>query len=411
MSRIAVIGGGPGGMMAAVAAVEKGHQVDLYESNEKLGKKLYITGKGRCNLTNATDIGDYFDSIVHNHNFMYSALYSFTNSDFMAFLEKNGVPLKIERGDRVFPVSDKSSDVISGFKTALKNNCCQIRLNAKVTDLLIEDNTVNGIVLENGETRNFDAVILATGGKSYPSTGSDGNFFKVLKKWGHQITSLAPGLVPINTKEDWPRELQGLSLKNVTLTLYKKTPKGQKKVKSMLGEMLFTHFGMSGPVVLSLSSYILGNIKDYNLELDLKPALTREQMDARIQRDFLKYQNKDFGNALGDLLPSKMIPVMVALSGIDPVAKVNQITREQRKKLVQCFKQLKISIAGLRDFTEAIITVGGVNVKEVDPGTMESKLIKNLYFAGEMLDVDALTGGYNIQMAVSTGWLAGNSVK
>ena len=398
-------------MMAAVAAVDKGHQVDLFDSNEKLGKKLYITGKGRCNLTNAIDIGDYFDSIVHNHSFMYSALYSYTNVDFMAFIEKNGVPLKTERGDRVFPVSDKSSDVISAFKTALKHNRCQVHLNTKIADLLIENEIVNGIVLENGETRNFDAVILATGGKSYPSTGSDGNFFQILKKWGHQVTALAPGLVPINTKEDWPRELQGLALKNVVLTLYKKTPKGQKKVRSMLGEMLFTHFGLSGPLVLSLSSDMIGNIKDFSLELDLKPALSTEQLDARIQRDFLKYQNKDFGNALGDLLPSKMIPVMVALSGIDPATKVNQITREQRQKLVACFKQLKIGIAGLRDFNEAIITVGGVNVKEVDPGTMESKLIKNLYIAGEMLDVDALTGGFNIQIAVSTGWLAGNAVE
>lgn len=398
-------------MMAAVAAGEKGHQVDLFESNEKLGKKLYITGKGRCNLTNAVDIGDYFDSIVHNHSFMYSALYSYTNTDFMAFLEKNGVALKTERGDRVFPVSDKSSDVISAFKTALKHNRCQVHLNKKIIDLSISNNIINGIILENGEIRKYDAVILASGGKSYPSTGSDGNFFKILKNCGHQITPLAPGLVPVNTKEDWPRDLQGLALKNVALTLSQKTLKGQKKVKSMLGEMLFTHFGISGPLVLSLSSYMIENTKDFSLELDLKPALSMEQMDARIQRDFLKYQNKDFGNALGDLLPSKMIPVMVTLSGIDPNAKVNQITKEQRKKLVACFKQLEIGIAGLRDFTEAIITVGGVNVKEVDPGTMESKLIRNLYIAGEMLDVDALTGGYNIQIAVSTGWLAGNSVE
>jgi len=411
MSRIAVIGGGPGGMMAAVAAGEKGHQVDLFESNEKLGKKLYITGKGRCNLTNAVDIGDYFDSIVHNHSFLYSALYSYTNTDFMAFLEKHGVPLKIERGDRVFPISDKSSDVIGGFKTALKENRCQVYLNTRITDLLIENNSINGVILENGQQKKYDAVILATGGRTYPSTGSDGNFFRILKKYGHQITPQAPGLVPINTKEDWPRDLQGLSLKNVVLTLNKKTPKGQKKVKSMLGEMLFTHFGISGPLVLSLSSDISGDIKDYSLELDLKPALSIEQMDARIQRDFLKYQNKDFSNALGDLLPAKMIPVMIALSGIDPVAKVNQITKEQRNKLVACFKHLKIGIAGLRDFNEAIITVGGVSVKEVDPGTMESKLIKNLYIAGEMLDVDALTGGYNIQIAVSTGWLAGNAVE
>jgi len=411
MSNIAIIGGGPGGMMAAVAAGQKGHHIDLYESNEKLGKKLYITGKGRCNLTNAIDIGDYFDSIVHNHQFMYSALYSFTNEDFMAFMEKNGVPLKIERGDRVFPVSDKSSDVINGFKTALKKNKCSIFLNKKVENLLIEERTLKGIVLDNGEMRDYDAVILATGGKSYPSTGSDGNFFMILKECGHQITALAPALVPINTKENWPRELQGLSLKNVALTLLKKTPKGQKKIKSLLGEMLFTHFGISGPLALSLSSYMEGNPKDYVLRLDLKPGLSIEQLENRIQRDLMKYQNKDFGNALGDLLPSKMIPVMVSLSGIDPHLKVNQITKEQRKKLVQCFKQLDISVADLRDYSEAIITSGGVNVTEVDPGTMESKLIKNLYFSGEMLDVDALTGGYNIQIAVSTGWLAGNSVE
>ena len=411
MSNIAIIGGGPGGMMAAVAAAQKGHHIDLYESNEKLGKKLYITGKGRCNLTNAIDIGDYFDSIVHNHQFMYSALYSFTNQDFMAFMEKNGVPLKIERGDRVFPLSDKSSDVISGFKTALNKNKCNIFLNKKVENLLIADRVIKGIVLEQGEIRDYDAVILATGGKSYPSTGSDGNFYRILQECGHQITALAPALVPINTKENWPRELQGLSLKNVALTLSKKTPKGQKKIKSLLGEMLFTHFGISGPLALSLSSYMAGNPQDYLLTLDLKPGLSIEQLENRIQRDLMKYQNKDFGNALGDLLPSKMIPVMVGLSGIDPHRKVNQITKEQRKKLVQCFKQLDISVADLRDYAEAIITSGGVNVKEVDPGTMASKLIKNLYFAGEMLDVDALTGGYNIQIAVSTGWLAGNSVE
>lgn len=411
MSNIAVIGGGPGGMMAAVAAAQKGHQVDLYESNEKLGKKLYITGKGRCNLSNASEIGEYFDNIVHNHRFMYSALYAFTNRDFMDFMEKNGVPLKIERGERVFPVSDKSSDVINGFKTALNKNNCRIFLNKKVVNLLLEDKMVKGIVLDNGETRGYDAVILATGGKSYPSTGSDGNFFAVLTACGHSVTALAPALVPVNTKEDWPRTLQGLSLKNVMLTLSKKTPKGQKKVKALLGEMLFTHFGISGPLVLSLSSYMSGDPKDYCLTLDLKPGLDEQQLENRIQRDLVKYQNKDFANALGDLLPSKMIPVMIERSGIDPHQKVNQITKEQRKKLQQCFKQLELSIAGLRDYSEAIITAGGVNVKEVDPGTMESKRIKNLYFAGEMLDVDALTGGYNIQLAVSTGWLAGNSVE
>ncbi len=410
MSRIAVIGGGPGGMMAAVAAGENGHQVDLYERNEKLGKKLYITGKGRCNLTNAIDIGDYFDNIVHNHRFMYSALYSFTNTDFMVFMENHGVALKIERGERVFPVSDKSSDVTNAFKAALERSRCQVFLNAKIADLVIEKFAIKGIVMENGEVKNYDSVILATGGKSYSSTGSDGNFFRVLKNSGHEISNLVPGLVPINTKADWPRELQGLALKNVALTLYKQNHKGQKKITSRLGEMLFTHFGISGPLVLSLSSYMTGDIKDYNLKLDLKPALSMEQMDNRIQRDFLKYQNKDFRNALGDLLPAKMIPVMVKLSEIDPGTKINQITKEQRKKLVECFKELPLDIASLRDFSEAIITVGGVNTKEIDPATMASKIIDKLYIVGEMLDVDALTGGFNIQIAVSTGWLAGKSV-
>lgn len=398
-------------MMAAVAAGENGHEVDLYESNEKLGKKLYITGKGRCNLTNAADIGEYFDSIVHNHRFLYSALYAFTNTELMAFFEKNGVPLKIERGDRVFPVSDKSSDVIKGFKTALEKNSCHIYLNKKVTGLVVEEGQVTGLWDENGNKKAYDAVVLATGGKSYPSTGSDGNFFEVIKRLGHEITPLTPGLVPVNTKEGWPRDLQGLSLKNVALTLYKATPKGKKKIKTLLGEMLFTHFGISGPLVLSLSSFIDGDPTAYSLSLDLKPALNIDQLDKRIQRDFLTYQNKDFSNALSDLLPSKMIPTMVMLSGIEPNLKVNQITKEQRKTLVECFKQLEMNIAGLRDFTEAIITIGGVKVKEIDPGTMESKRVKNLYFAGEMLDVDALTGGYNLQIAISTGWLAGSSVK
>ncbi|HEY5537644.1 MAG TPA: NAD(P)/FAD-dependent oxidoreductase [Acetobacterium sp.] len=411
MSKIAIIGGGPSGMMAAVAAGNNGHTIDLYESNEKLGKKLYITGKGRCNLTNACDIGDYFENIVHNHSFLYSALYSFTNESLMALMEENGVPLKVERGERVFPVTDKSNDVIKGFKSAINQKKCRFLLNEKIVDLVVEENSLKGIVLENGESRLYDAVILATGGKSYPSTGSDGNFFDVLEGVGHRINYPTPALVPMNTKEDWPRQLQGLALKNVTLTLVKKNPKGDVKVKSLMGEMLFTHFGVSGPLVLSLSSYISASPKTYSLILDLKPGLTMEQMENRIQRDFEKYNNKDFINALGDLLPSKMIPIMVELSGIDPILKVNQITKIQRKKLIECFKHLEISIAGLRDFTEAIITSGGVDVKEVDPGTMESKKIKNLYFAGEMLDVDALTGGFNIQIAASTGWLAGNAIE
>lgn len=410
MSKVGIIGGGPGGMMAGYVAGKNGHEVNLYDRNEKLGKKLYITGKGRCNLTNACDVEDYFENIPHNHRFLYSALYSFTNENFMEFIEANGTPIKIERGDRVFPVSDKSNDVIKSFKYGLNQVKCKVNLNSQITDLIVENNEAKGFVLMNGEKHYYDRVILATGGKSYGSTGSDGNFFEIIKKYGHSITPLKPALVPMNTKAEWPRALQGLALKNVTLTLSKKGKKGKNKVKSMLGEMLFTHFGISGPLVLSLSSYISGDPKDYTLTLDLKPGLTMDQMEKRLQRDLEKYTNKNFSNALIDLLPSKMVPVMVELTEIDPNLKVNQITREQRKKIVETFKSLEISIAGLRDFNEAIVTAGGINVKEVDPGTMESKLIKNLYFAGEMLDVDALTGGFNIQLAVSTGWLAGNAV-
>ncbi|MGL4606823.1 MAG: NAD(P)/FAD-dependent oxidoreductase [Eubacteriaceae bacterium] len=410
MGKIAVIGGGPAGMMAAQSAGKNGNNVDLYDGNEKLGKKLYITGKGRCNLTNACDIGDYFEMIPRNHSFLYSALYSFTNEDLMTYMEENDVPLKKERGERIFPISDKSNDIIRGFKKGLTEQKCQIILNEKVLDLWIENNEIKGIFLENGERRPYNKVILATGGKSYPSTGSDGNFFEILKRYGHDITPLRPALVPMNTKENWPRALQGLALKNVTLTLNKKTKKGKVKIKSLLGEMLFTHFGISGPLVLSLSSYVNGDPRDYSLSLDLKPGLTFPETEKRICRDFEKYLNKDYINALGDLLPSKMIPIMVELTEIDPHLKVNQITKIQRKKIVETFKEIKMTIGSLRDFNEAIITAGGVNVKEVDPRTMESKLINNLYFAGEMLDVDALTGGFNIQIAASTGWLAGNAV-
>jgi predicted Rossmann fold flavoprotein len=411
MSKIAIIGTGPAGMMAAITVSQNGHDVDLYDRNEKIGKKLFITGKGRCNLTNACDISDYFERVIHNHQFLYSALYSFTNENLMALMEENGVKLKIERGERVFPISDKSNDIINGFYKAINKKHCHLFLNSKIVNLKVSNDEITGIQLETGEIKNYDAVILGTGGKSYPTTGSDGNMFKCIEELGHRMMPLSPSLVPMNTKEAWPKSLQGLALKNVELTLCKKNKKGQKKIKTLLGEMLFTHFGVSGPLVLSLSSYISGNIKDYTLFLDLKPGLSNEQLEKRLQRDFEKYSNKDFSNALGDLLPSKMIPIMVELSEIDPKQKVNQITKEERKKLITCFKTLEISIASLRDFNEAIVTSGGIDVKEVDPGTMESKKIKNLYFIGEMLDVDALTGGFNIQIAASTGYLAGSSIK
>ncbi|WKY43863.1 NAD(P)/FAD-dependent oxidoreductase [Eubacteriaceae bacterium ES2] len=406
MSKIGIVGGGPAGMMAAFAASEAGHQVDLYEQNEKLGKKLYITGKGRCNLTNACDREQFFKMIVRNPRFMYSALNRFDSQDFMAFMEAAGVPLKIERGDRVFPVSDKSSDVIRGFAKSLEKNKVVILLNQKITGLEIEDNRLTGLRLKDDATKAYDAVILATGGKSYSSTGSDGFFFEVLKAAGHTITPLRPALVPVNTCEQWPKSLQGLSLKNVHLTLYE----NHKKIAGELGEMLFTHFGISGPLVLSLSSLIKKDPRVYSFSLDLKPGLSEEALDKRISRDFLKYQNRDFSNSLNDLLPAKMIPVIIEKSGIDPLQKVNQITRENRQKLVKLLKSLEMQVESLRGFKEAIITAGGVSVKEVNPSSMESKLIKNLYLTGEMLDIDALTGGYNIQLAVSTGFLAGQNV-
>lgn len=406
MSKIGIVGGGPAGMMAAVTAAEAGHQVDLYEQNEKLGKKLYITGKGRCNLTNACDSEQFFKMIVGNPRFMYSALNRFNSQNFMAFMEAAGVPLKIERGDRVFPVSDKSSDVIKGFSKSLEKNNVAILLNQQISGLVIDGNMLRGLRLKNGETIAYDAVILATGGKSYPSTGSDGSFFEVLKAAGHTITPLRPALVPVNTREQWPMSLQGLALKNVQLALYEK----DKKIASEMGEMLFTHFGISGPLVLSLSSLISRDASQYSFKLDLKPGLSEEALDKRISRDFLKYQNRDFSNSLNDLLPSKMIPVIIEKSGIDPFQKVNQITKENRRKLVKLLKCLEMHVASLRGFKEAIITAGGLSVKEVNPSTMESKIIKNLYLTGEMLDIDALTGGYNIQLAVSTGFVAGQNV-
>lgn len=406
MKKIAVIGAGPAGMMAAIAASENGHQVELYDQNERLGKKLYITGKGRCNLTNNRGIEEYFSEIIRNPRFLYSALYQFSNEDFMAYMEGHHVPLKVERGERVFPSSDKSSDVIKGFERGLKECKVAIFFNHRVIDLVIEDRVLRGIRLANQEVREFDRVILASGGKSYPSTGSDGYFLDLLKKYHHHIIRPRPALVPIVTKEDWPLRLQGLALKNVSLSLYE----NKKKIASDMGEMIFTHFGISGPLVLSLSSRITKEPQAYSLRLDLKPALSEDQLEKRLQRDFGKYSNKDFSNGLKDLLPAKLIPIIVALSGIDGDQKINQLTKKQRGQVVKLFKELSISVDSLRGFNEAIITAGGLSTKDVDPSTMASKIIKNLFFAGEILDIDALTGGYNIQLAVSTGFLAGKNV-
>ena len=410
MSRVAVIGGGAAGMLAAIAAAEHGHQVQLFEKNEKLGKKIYITGKGRCNVTNACDTEELFAAVVHNPKFLYSSFYSFTNQDMMELVERNGCPLKTERGGRVFPVSDKSSDVIRALTVCLKNAGVQVRLYEEVDSVETRDGRVSGIRLKKTrEIVSADAVIVATGGLSYPSTGSTGDGYRFAEKTGHTVTDLSPALVPFETAEPVGRDLQGLALKNIQAKILK----GKKVLYEEFGEMLFTHFGVSGPVLLSASSYGAAQLKKgpLTLSLDLKPALSEEQLDARILRDFEEQKNNQYKNSLSRLLPAKMIPVIVERSGIDPDKKINEITKEERRRIVQAVKDFRLTLTGLRGYKEAIITQGGISVREINPSTMESKLVKGLYFAGEVLDLDAVTGGYNLQIAWSTGHLAGSSVE
>lgn len=410
MSRVAVIGGGAAGMLAAIAAAEHGHQVQLFEKNEKLGKKIYITGKGRCNVTNACDTEELFAAVVHNPKFLYSSFYSFTNQDMMELVERNGCPLKTERGGRVFPVSDKSSDVIRALTVCLKNAGVWVRLYEEVDSVETRDGRVSGIRLKKTrEIVSADAVIVATGGLSYPSTGSTGDGYRFAEKTGHTVTDLSPALVPFETAEPVGKDLQGLALKNIQAKILK----GKKVLYEEFGEMLFTHFGVSGPVLLSASSYGAAQLKKgpLTLSLDLKPALSEEQLDARILRDFEEQKNKQYKNSLSRLLPAKMIPVIVERSGIDPDKKINEITKEERRRIVQAVKDFRLTLTGLRGYKEAIITQGGVSVREINPSTMESKLVKGLYFAGEVLDLDAVTGGYNLQIAWSTGHLAGSSVE
>lgn len=408
MSKVIVVGGGAAGMMAAIAASEQGHCVTLLEQNEKLGKKIYITGKGRCNVTNACETDKFFENMVSNPKFLYSAFYDFDNNRMMALLEEAGCPLKIERGERVFPVSDHSSDVIAALRRVLEKKHVEIRLHTKVKTLWTEDGHIRGVVLNNGQREEADAVILATGGLSYPTTGSTGDGYRMAQEAGHTIKECSPSLVPFETAEDWCKELQGLSLKNVNLTMYD----GKKQMYQGFGEMLFTHFGVSGPLVLSASSFYgkCRQKEDVSLVLDLKPALSDEQLDKRVLRDFEEARNKQFKNALNGLFPAKLVPVMTALSGIEPEKKVHKITKEERRYLVYLIKHLTMKVKGTRDYNEAIITRGGVHVKEVNPSTMQSKLVEGLYFAGEILDLDALTGGFNLQIAWSTGHLAGASI-
>lgn len=408
MSRVVIVGGGAAGMMAGIAAAGAGHQVQIFEKNEKLGKKIFITGKGRCNLTNACDTEELFGNVVHNPKFLYSSFYGFSNFDMMDFMEQNGCPVKTERGNRVFPVSDKSSDVIRALSTRLRDLGVEINLHTEVGELVAGE-SVTGIRLKkSGQLVPADAVIVATGGLSYPTTGSTGDGYKFARTQGHTVTELSPALVPFEVKEPVVKELQGLSLRNIEARILK----GSKVLYEEFGEMLFTHFGVSGPVLLSASSFVAAQLKKEPLVLsiDLKPALSNEQLDARILRDFDEMKNKQYKNALVHLLPAKLMPVIVERSGILPDKKVNEITREERSRIVESIKAFRLTLSGLRDYKEAIITQGGVSVREINPSTMESKLVKGLYFAGEVLDLDAVTGGFNLQIAWSTGYLAGISI-
>lgn len=410
MNKVIVVGGGAAGMMAAISAADSGAEVILIEKNEKLGKKVYITGKGRCNITNESDVENLLKNVRSNHKFLYSAFYTFDSYRMMDFLEGEGLKLKTERGNRVFPESDKSSDVIKTLKKALEKRKVKIVLNTKVLNIEIKDGICHGVIVQSGDksgSYTADKVIVATGGCSYQSTGSTGDGYRFAKDADIKVTKCYPSLVPFNIGSDIPKRLQGLSLRNVKVTL---SDKGRVLYEE-LGEMLFTHFGVSGPLVLSASTLASGkDVSQMELSIDLKPALSKEQLDERILRDFSENRNSYFKNSLSRLLPAKMIPVIVELSEIDEKKQVNNITKEERNRLVNLLKGLTFKVESLRGFNEAIITKGGVSVKEINPGTMEAKKVKGLFFAGEVLDLDAVTGGYNLQIAWSTGYLAGMEI-
>lgn len=409
MSKVIVVGGGPSGIIAAIAAAEMGHAVEIYEKNEKLGKKLYITGKGRCNITNASEKDIFFEQLCSNKKFFYSSFNKFNNIDTINFFNNIGLKTKRERANRIFPLSNKSSDVISVLNKHLKLLKVKINYNTEVKSILIEDNIVKGIKIMN-ESKLSDSVIIATGGLSYPLTGSTGDGYRFAKDIGHKVTELSPSLVPIHVKEEYIKDLMGLSLKNINIKIFA----NNKKIYEEFGELIFTHFGLSGPLILSGSSYIVPYINKTDhikISIDLKPALTQEQLDNRILRDFDEAKNKDFKNSLDKLLPTKLIQTIVNLSEINADKKVNEITKIERNNLVNLLKNLTFTITKLADYNQAIITKGGVNIREINPSTMESKIIKNLYFVGEVLDLDALTGGYNLQIAWSTGHLAGSSIE
>ncbi len=405
-SKVIIVGGGAAGMMAAISAANAGAEVTLLERNADCGKKLRITGKGRCNVTNDCTLEEFLQNVPSNPRFLYSALSRFSTQDTKDFFEGEGVPLKVERGRRVFPVSDKAEDIVRALVSACKRSGVRI-VNGRANALVIEDGRAVGVKV-NDKIYNADAVVIATGGKSYPRTGSDGDGYALARSVGHTVTSLLPSLVPITSPSKLCPALQGLSLRNVALTVADR--QSGKKVYEDFGEMMFTHFGLTGPMVLSASAHIPDVASGrYDAIIDLKPALDEKTLDARIVSDFSKYANKDFANALSDLLPQKLIPVIISLSGIDPHKKVNSVTREERHALCEVIRALRIPLSGFRSITEAIITKGGVSTKEINPKTMGSKLCAGLYFAGEVIDVDAYTGGYNLQIAFCTGVLAGEA--
>lgn len=407
--KVIVVGAGAAGMMAAGRAAENGHTVDIYEKNNMVGKKIRITGKGRCNVTNASDPEEHIANTPGNPYFMYSSLYRFTPADTVALMEKLGVATKVERGKRVFPVSDKAADVAEALLRYMKKNGVKLHLEKAVKDILTEGENIKGVVLDDGKKIEADAVIVTTGGLSYPGTGSTGDGYRFAKSVGHKVTPLLPSLVPLKSDEPFCSELMGLSLKNTAIVI--KNQKG-KTVYKDFGEMLFTHFGVSGPMILSASRHLLNRFEEnMTIYIDMKPALDMKALDTRILRDFEKYINKDLKNSLNDLLPQKMIPVIISLSGIDENKKIHDITKEERRKLCELIKELPVHLTGTAGFNEAVVTSGGVDTDEIDPSSMESKKIHGLYFAGEVLDVDAYTGGFNLQIAFSTGFAAAEGLE
>lgn len=437
MSKVVIVGGGAAGMMAAVSAAESGHTVMLLEKNEKLGKKVYITGKGRCNLTNNCDVEELLAAVCVNRKFLYSAFYGFTSQDTIDFFEQSGMRTKTERGNRVFPVSDHASDVIAALSGRLKKSGVKVMLHAEVRELLTEvlpgaeaaceaeegreashgkssrekeeapERKIIGVVLQDGKKIPADAVIVATGGISYRTTGSTGDGYRFAKSVGHTVTDCSPSLVPMETAEDWAARLQGLSLRNVEVTVSDR----KKELYREFGEMMFTHYGVTGPLVLTASSVVQKKLAAHPLtmRINLKPALTGEQLDARILREFEAAKNKQFKNVIGALYPAKLIPIMIERSGIPEDKPVHDISREERRALVTLTRGFSLTLTGLRDYNEAIVTRGGVSTREVNPATMESKKVAGLYFAGEVLDLDAVTGGFNLQVAWSTGYAAGKN--